>query len=228
MGDSLFVQKHCAKCGFLPFCMTGENGCGKQVTSFVRTRRHLKRNEILCSPKNKFQNLYAIEAGALKSYQIEMHGKELIHGFYFAGEIVGYKAICRNHYLSTIVALTDTVVCEIPYENFLKVLDTTTELQKYMLHLLSRQLNTGSYLAGSTTAEQRIAAFLLDVMTRMHVSQAQSALVLPMTRQDIGCYLGLTAETVSRTFSRFQMEKLIAIDNKQIHILQVDALKNRL
>lgn len=183
----------------------------------VTARRQLARHDVLCLPKNKFQNLYAIERGALKAYQVDASGREHIHGFYFAGEVLGYKAIHTGHYLSTVVALTDTVVCEVPYEQFLERLKVKPELYKHILTLMSKQLNAGAYV-DAASAEQRIAAFLIDVSQRIGGAIPLSELTLPMSRQDIGNYLGLTAETVSRVFSRLQQENVITTNRKLIQI----------
>lgn len=219
-------QDLCEHCGFIPFCQTAENDCQQHnlLQGIVRVRRELKRNDILCLPKYKFESLYAIQSGALKAYQIEMNGKEIIHGFYFTGEIVGYKAIHKGHYLSTIVALADTVVCEIPYDHLLRLLESHPDLQKHILQLISRQLNIGSYL-DCTGAEQRIAAFLIDMRGRLQQGKHAKELLLPMTRQDIGNHLKLTAETVSRVFSKWQRDNIITIDGKSISFDQWDRLK---
>src|SRR3990167_10616310 len=170
-------QDNCDNCGFVPFCQTGENDCQHHdlLQGVVRVRRELKRNDVLCMPKYKFESLYAIQSGALKAYQIEMNGKEIIHGFYFTGEIVGYKAIHKGHYFSTIVAMTDAVVCEIPYDHLLRQLESRPDLQKHILQLISRQLNVGSYL-DCTSAEQRISAFLIDMRGRLRQDKQAKAL----------------------------------------------------
>lgn len=180
--------------------------------------RRLKRKEVLHLPQNKFQNFYAIQQGALKTYQVEANGKELIRGFYFSNEILGYEAIATGHYLFSAAALTDTVICEVPYDNFLKLVHSEPSLQKHSLHLISKQLNAGSYLA-STTADQRLAAFLLDLSTRLPHSKTELDFILPISREDIGNYLRLTAETISRILSRLQKTKVLVITQKRVQIL---------
>lgn len=221
------TPKHstCPSCTYAPFCVNEKKNTrwARQADLAVKRHRFLKRKEVLCLPKNKFQNLYVIQQGALKTYQVEADGKELIRGFYFAGEVLGYEAIATGHYLFSAVALSDTLVCEIPYENFLELLHSRPNLQKRTLYSISRQLNVGSYLV-STTAEQRLAAFLLDLGTRLFPGEMPSSFVLPMSRQDIGNYLRLTAETISRIFSRLQKNEIIDIDHKKIRFLQLDKL----
>ncbi|TAK77619.1 MAG: cyclic nucleotide-binding domain-containing protein [Gammaproteobacteria bacterium] len=217
MPSSIPSYLSCTRCTFAPFCLTEEHRAAKQF-------RTLERNETLCLPKNKFQNLYVVQHGALKTYQTEADGKELIRGFYFANEILGYEAIYTGHYLFSAVALAETLVCEIPYNHFLESLQSKPALQKRILYLISRQLNVGSYLL-STTAEQRLAAFLIDLSVRLHPLEMKLEFLLPMSRQDIGNYLGLTAETISRIFSRLQKNNIVSIDHKKIHLLQPEKLK---
>ncbi len=220
------IFEFCDHCSFVPFCLPGERNLSwaTQINHAVKQFRSLKRNEILCLPNNKFQNLYAIQHGVIKTYQTEADGNELIRGFYFAGEILGYEAIYTNRYPFSAAALSETVICEIPYANFLELLQAKPLLQKRILYLMSRQLNMGSYLV-STTAEQRIAAFLLDLAMRLHPMEEIIEFVLPITRQDMGRYLRLTAETVSRAFSRLQKMKVIAINHRKIEFLCLDKLR---
>ncbi len=219
MRSSLSHYSSCTSCMFTPFGTTEE-----QENLAIKQYRTLERKEVLCLPKHKFQSLYVIQHGVLKTYQAEVDGKELIRGFYFAGEILGYEAIYTGHYLFSAAALTETVVCEVPYENFLELLHSNPELQKRILYLISRQLNIGSYLVSSTAA-QRLAAFLIDLSVRLHPSEIKREFILPMSRQDIGNYLRLTAETISRVFSRFQKNKIIAINHKKVYLKQPEKLK---
>jgi CRP/FNR family transcriptional regulator len=210
----------CLSCSFAPFCKADE----MEGTAAVKQHRSLKQHEVFCLPKNKFQNLYAIRRGAVKSFQTEAGGKELIQSFYFAGEIIGYEAIYSGRYIYSAVSLTDTVLCEIPYDNFLLMLHSKPELQKYILYLMSQQLNISCYL-GSTSAEQKLAGFLIDLSERLHPMISKTELLLPMSRQDIGNYLRLTAETISRVFSRLQRHQIISIANKKVSLLQPQLLR---
>ena len=217
----------CARCSFASFCLMAEKKKNQRVSHenlTIKQHRRLKRAEALFLPNNKFQHLYIIQQGALKTYRVEADGREVIRGFYFAGEMLGYEAIYTGHHVFSAVSLAETIVCEIPYEDFLELLNTKPTLQKQILHLMSQQLTMGSYLV-STTAEQRLAAFLIDVAARLYPFEVTLELTLPMSRQDIGNYLRLTAETVSRLFSRLQKNKLISVKHKKIYFLQPEELK---
>lgn len=221
-------QKHaaCNWCTFSPFCIKNEDGplLVKQENLVVKQRHYLKRKEVLCFPKTKFRNLYAIQQGAIKTFHIDASGNELIRGFYFSGEILGYEAIYTGRYLFSAVALSETIVCEIPYENFVNLLHSRPELQNRILYLMSQQLSAGFYLA-SATAEQRLCAFLLDLSTRLSTSGILQEFLFPMSRQDIGNYLMLTPETISRILSKLQKNKLIELDQKKIHFLRRKKIK---
>lgn len=220
------TNQTCMNCAFTPFCMTEmkKSRWINQINLAVKQHHHLKKHDVLCLPQSMFRNLYAIQRGVLKTFQVDTEGNELIKGFYFSGEVLGFEAIYTRHYLFSAVALSETVVCEIPYDNVLELLHSSPSLQKHILELTSQQLNVGSYLC-SITAEQRLAAFLLDLSTRLHPPEMQLKFLLPMSRQDIGNYLRLTAETISRLLSQFKENKIITIDHKRIQFLQPEKLK---
>lgn len=219
-------QQACNYCTLSPFCSAEKHSLDwiNQNNHAVKQHHYLKKNEALYLPQNTFRNLYAIQHGNLKTYQVDANGNELIQDFYFAGEVLGFEAIYSRHYLCSAVALSDTVVCEIPYDNFLELMQINPSLQKHSLYIMSRQLNTGSYLC-SITAEQRLAAFLIDIANRLNPSEMQLHFHLPMSRQDIGNYLRLTAETISRLLAQLKKNKIIAIDHKHIQFLQPEQLK---
>lgn len=226
MRNTQFTFAACLGCHFVPFCAiecTGEMS-HKQINSSVKRLLHLKRKDVLSLPQNKFQNFYAIQKGALKTYHTQANGKELIRDFYFEGEVLGYKAIATGRYLFSAVALMDTLVCEIPYDNFLKLVHSNPSLQKHSLFLISQQLHAGSYLA-LTCAEQRLAAFLIDLSKRLRPTEGPTIFRLPISHQDIGAYLRLTPETISRLLSKFRKARLLIIDQKKLHILDPEKLR---
>jgi CRP/FNR family transcriptional regulator len=141
-----------------------------------------------------------------------------------AGEIMGLDGIGTGHYASDVVALEDSEVCIIPYERL-----EQPELQRQLQKVMSRELVRDQgvmMLLGTMRAEERLAAFLLNLSQRFVARGfSPSEFHLRMTRDEIGSYLGLSLETVSRLFSRFQAEKLIAVQQKHIRILDVPGLR---
>lgn len=216
----------CSSCGFFPFCNLEEANSRwvNQINSAVKQQHFLKRREAFLL-QNTFHSLYAIKSGILKTFEVDSEGNELIRGFYFAGEILGFEGIAKGNYLFSAEALSETQVCEIPYYHFVELLSSNSSLQKQILYLISQQLTVGSYLR-FVTAEQRLAAFLIDLFMRLQVCDQRMEFLLPMSRQDIGNYLRLTAETISRLFTRFKENKIISIEHKKIQFLQLDQLKS--
>lgn len=219
-------RANCLRCNFDAVCTSHEqqDESAEKKPMMVKRYLRLQRKELLCISQRKFNHFYVIREGALKTTQMEANGKELIRGFYFANEVLGYEAIYPGHYDFSAMALTETLVCEIPYENFLKSVNTKPQLQKQALYLISKQMNTGSYLA-LTTAKQRVAAFLIDLSIRLNLRESTLEFKLPMSQQDIGNYLRLTAETVSRIFSRFQKLGLINSHRQSIQLLEKEQLQ---
>ncbi|CAM4496420.1 MAG: Transcriptional activator protein Anr [Legionella sp.] len=217
----------CSYCGFSPFCTQEEANSRwvNQINAAVTQQHVLKKKQFLYFPHTTFHSLYAIKSGCLKTYEVDKEGNELLRGFYFAGEVLGFEAIAHGSYLYSAVALSDALVCEIPYTHFLELLCSHSSLQKQILYLISQQLAIGSYL-NFVTAEQRLAAFLIDLSKRLAVCEQRIEFLFPMSRQDIGNYLGLTAETISRIFTQFKNNKIISIEHKKIQLLQLEQLKS--
>lgn len=226
MSEKVNHIQPCSNCGFFPFCTLdpGSPHWLNQISSAVKQQHVLKTRQALYFPQTSFHSLYAIKSGNLKTFEVDRDGNELIRGFYFAGEILGFEAIASGTYLFSAIALSETIVCEIPYNHFIELLNSNPSLQKQILYLISQKLTVGSYLS-FVTAEQRLAAFLIDLFQRLHVCEQRMEFILPMSRQDIGNYLGLTAETISRLFSQFKENKIISIEHKNIQFLQLDQLK---
>lgn len=216
----------CSNCGFSPFCHLEEANPRwvYQINSAVKQQLVLKKTQRLYAAYNRFQSLYAIQSGCLKTYEIDGDGNELINGFYFPGEVLGFEGIARGHYLFSAAALSETSVCEIPYGYFTELLNSNSSLQKQILYLMSQQLTRGTYLS-FVTAQQRLAAFLIDLSERLFVIEQPTEFILPMSRQEIGNYLRLTAETISRLFTQFKDRKIISIDHKKVKFLKLDELE---
>lgn len=224
MSTVLSPIKSCHGCHLSLFCLPHPKTCDIAQSLPIKKRIHLQKNEVLFSPNKPFEYLFSVEQGAIKTIQFEIDGAELIRGFYFSGEILGYKAIYSGRYQSTAVALCETNICVIDYKDFLYFLQSNPELQQHILYLISLQLNVGSYLV-STSAERKFAAFLLDLSQRLRAVISSFEFELPMSRQDIANYLRLTPETISRISTRLQQKNIIVSDHKKIRILEPQTLQ---
>ena len=218
MTEFVINKLTCIQCSLVPFCSSS------QKNGVEPRERHLKRKEMLHRTNDTFTNLYAIQRGALKTHESDSAGNELIRGLYLKNEVYGFEAIYKNHYLYSSAALTDTVLCEIPYPHFLELIRSEPDLLKRILYLISQQLGAGAYLK-FIKAQQRLSAFLLDLSKRLSSNISHPDFLLPMSHQDIGNYLGLATETISRILSQFKNSKIISIENKHIYVLQPEELK---
>jgi len=147
-----------------------------------------------------------------------------VTGFHMAGEVLGMDGIGTGHHTADLIALEDSEVCVIPYSHL-----EEPSLQRQLHKVMSRELVRDQgvmTLLGTMKAEERLAAFLLNLSQRFGARGfSPSEFHLRMTRDEIGSYLGLSLETVSRLFSRFADDRLIAVQQKHIRILDVKGLK---
>jgi CRP/FNR family transcriptional regulator len=195
----------------------------------VGTRRRIKRGEILWETGDSMHALYAVRLGFLKSFIITGDGQVQVTGFQMSGEIVGMDAIATGRHNSTVVALEDTEVCPIPLAELDRLMERTPMLQRRLLRMMSSEIvrdQENMALLGTMRAEQRLASFLLR-LSSLYQKRGYSAteFVLRMTREELGNYLGLKLETVSRLLSKLQQEGLIHVENKSVKLLDLDALR---
>jgi CRP/FNR family transcriptional regulator len=220
------VPTQCSSCNLREVCLPcGLNGPEvAMLGDLVYTRRRVKRGESLFHAGSDFDSIFAVRSGFFKSSVLLEDGRDQVTGFHMAGEVLGMDGIGTGHHTSDVVALEDSEVCIIPYER-LEQPGLQRQLQKVMSRELVRDQGV-MMLLGTMRAEERHAAFLLNLSQRF-VARGFSSheFHLRMTRDEIGSYLGLSLETVSRLFSRFQAGKLIAVQQKHIRILDVPGLR---
>lgn len=199
------------------------------IDDLVSDRPHLKKSDFLFRTGEKFHALYAIKSGAVKTYGITRDGKEQITGFHFAGELIGLDAIGNNMHNCNAMALEKTVICEIPYENIESVSLSIPSIQQEITKLMSREIRNDEEMLmamGSMRAEQRVACFLFSLYRRlMQHNKEKNIFRLPMTREEIGNYLGLSLETVSRRMSSLHEEGVISVENRLIKLNDIDKLQ---
>lgn len=201
----------------------------KRVDEVVEKRRRIKQGELLFSNGETFTSLYAIRTGFFKTCVTSADGREQVTGFQMAGEIIGMDGIVSDHHNCNAVALEDAEVCEMPFASVEDLSRELPGLQRHVHKIMSREIvreNSVMMLLGNMRAEERLAAFLLNLVQRLHArGLSQSELVLRMTREEIGSYLGLKLETVSRAFSKFSEEGIIEVKQRHVKIIAPEALK---
>jgi CRP/FNR family transcriptional regulator len=223
---------HCSSCGLRESCLP----CGlsgqdiDRVDDLVYTRRRLKRAESLFRAGDKFSSFYAVRTGFFKTVQTLEDGRDQVTGFHMAGEIMGMDGIGPDAHTCNATALEDSEVCVIPYSR-LENLGRDMHAVRHQFHkMMSREIvreHGVMLLLGTMRAEERLATFLLNLSQRFTArGYSPSEFNLRMTREEIGSYLGLKLETVSRAFSKFQEDGLISVQQKHVQILDVAGLKN--
>jgi CRP/FNR family transcriptional regulator len=198
------------------------------LDELTKVKRRVKRGTALYYQGDSFDALYAVRTGAFKTVGAVSDGREKITGIHLSGEVMGLDAInsARHHYRA--VALDDSEVCMVPFARLEELTLRIPGLQHQLFRMLSRDIARDHglmLLLGSMTAEQRLAAFLLSLSRRYkRLGYAADRFILRMTREDIGNYLGLALETVSRLMSRFQRDGLISSQQREVELRDTPAL----
>lgn len=225
------LKTACSSCSLqelcLPFGLSDSEL--EQLGNLVQRAQPRLRGEYLYRAGSSFQSLYAIRTGFFKTQVMHEDGREQVTGFYMMGEIIGMDAISTDHHTCDAIALEDSEVCEIPFSRLEQLSRDIPSLQRHLHKIMSREIVRDHgimLLLGSMKAEERLATFLLNLSQRFASrGYSPNGFHLRMTREEIGSYLGLKLETVSRTFSKFQKEGLISVQNKSIEIKDITALK---
>jgi len=221
----------CSSCCLRETCLPCGLG-GADIGRFdeiTAAKRKIAKGQSLYLVGNAFESLYAVRSGAFKTISVSRHGEEKVTGFHMPGELLGLDAINTGSHSYNAVALEDSEVCVIPFQRLEQLAMTMPALQHQLLRLLSSDISRDHglmLLLGSLTAEQRVSAFLLSLSKRhQRLGFSASRFVLRMTREEMGNYLGLTIETVSRLMSRFQREGLIALKQRDIELKDPERLR---
>lgn len=225
------LKTACSACNLRELCLPIELS-GPEMTrldALVTRKTAYRRGANLYRCGEKFHSLYAIRSGFFKTQVLHEDGREQVTGFQMAGEIIGMDAISSDIHTCDAVALEDSEVCEIPFARLEELSREIPALQRHLHRILSREIVRDQgimLLLGSMHAEERLAAFLLNLSQRFAArGYSPTAFQLRMTRQEIGSYLGLKLETVSRTLSQFQLRGLIRIQNKSLQFLDIAGLQ---
>lgn len=201
----------------------------QQLDHLVKTRRKLKRGDYLYRSNQPFHALYAIRLGFFKTFDSSADGREQITGFYMPGELLGMDAISADMHSCDAIALEDSELCEIPFAALEQLSREIPTLQRQFHRIMSREIMREHglmMLLGNMSAEERLATFLLNLSQRFKErGYSERRFYLRMTRNDIGMYLGLKLETVSRMFSKFRDQGIIRISNKYLEIEDIGALR---
>jgi CRP/FNR family transcriptional regulator len=224
-------QVNCGNCRLNSICLplALESDDVKQLDDIIQRSKPLQKGQHLYREGDDFQSVYAVRSGTLKAYKTTDDGREQVTGFYFPGEILGMDGISNNTHASSARTLETSAVCEIPFASLSKLSARMPNLQHQFFKLMSREITEDQVLItllSKNSADERVAALLLSISARFARRKLSATQFrLPMSRVDIGNYLGLTVETVSRVFSRMQKMNILRVDNKEIKILDIPGLR---
>ncbi len=200
-----------------------------RLNSIVQRGKPLQKGEYLYRAQDSFDSVYAIRSGAVKAVSISETGDEQVTGFYLPGEVVGLDGLAADAYTNSVIALETSSVCEIPFNRLEELSLQIPTLQRHFFQLMSREITQEQQvitLLSKSSAEARIASLLLSISARNGRRNLSTInFILPMSRTDIGNFLGLTIETVSRVFTRLQKNNIITVDKKEISIVDMDNLQ---
>jgi CRP/FNR family transcriptional regulator len=224
-------QVSCSKCRLNSICLPLdlESDDIRQLDEIIQRSKPLQKNQHLYREGDDFQSVFAVRSGTLKAYKTTDDGREQVTGFYFPGEILGMDGISNNAHASSAKALETAAICEIPFQSLEKLSSLMPTLQRHFFQLMSREITEDQQLItllSKNSADERVAALMLSISSRYARRKLSATQFrLPMSRVDIGNYLGLTVETVSRVFSRMQKMDILRVDNKEIEILDITGLQ---
>jgi CRP/FNR family transcriptional regulator len=224
----------CSTCRLREFCLP----CGLDAHEVERldrmqiARRHVPEGHVPYREGDPFLFVYAVRSGTFKTTLALGDGRDQVAGFHMAGELLGLDGLASGRHASSAVALEDAQICAIPYAQLSELANASPALQQAISRVMSREIvreHSLMVLLGSMNAEERLAAFLLNISQRMK-ARGYSPLEfhLRMARSEIGSYLGMKVETVSRTFSAFAQQGLLRVDKKHVRIVDLQGLRRAL
>ena len=225
------IKATCVNCNVRQLCLpVGLSSLElEEIDSLITARRRIKHNAALFQKGERFSSLYAIRNGFFKTCVTSADGLGRVTGFPMAGEMLGFDGIVNDRHVCDAVALEDAEVCVLPLDLLEKLSLKVNPLHRHIHIIMSREIvreHDVMLMLGGMRSEERLAAFLLNLVDRLHArGYSRSELILRMTRKEIGSYLGLKLETVSRTFSRFMVERIVEVKHRHIQILDADALR---
>ncbi|WPC06955.1 fumarate/nitrate reduction transcriptional regulator Fnr [Pseudomonas benzenivorans] len=218
-------QTNCKDCSLAPLCLPLSLNLEDMdaLDEIVKRGRPLKKGEFLFRQGDGFGSVFAVRSGALKTFSLSDAGEEQVTGFYLPSELVGLSGMDTETYPVSAQALETTSVCEIPFERLDELAVQLPQLRRQLMRVMSREIREDQQmmlLLSKKTADERIATFLVNLSARFRARGfSAQQFRLAMSRNEIGNYLGLAVETVSRVFTRFQQNKLIEAEGKEVHIL---------
>lgn len=218
----------CSSCRLATYCFPPgiNNSHLHLLNELVNQQTILHRNEYVYRTSETFRKIFIIRSGSVKTYKMNSHGEMIITGFYYPGEILGFDAIASKTYQENAIALDTLSLCELNFDELEKLSSKFPSYQHQLIKLMSEKISTNFFLNLSSSAESKIAFFLLTISNKMkNYGTSGINFSLSMTREDIARYLGLATETVSRIFSKLQLNNILECSKKNIIVKNYSQLE---
>jgi CRP/FNR family transcriptional regulator len=225
------LRARCSNCSMHQLClpMGLDDADMDRLDQIIGRRRKIPKGGSLFRIGDTFTNLYAIRLGHFKTYQLNADGLEQITGFQMAGELLGMDAISTDRHHCIAEALEDSEVCEIPFNRLEQLFGDMPTLLRHFHRMMSQEITREQsvmLLLGNMPATQRFAAFIVNLASRYEArGYSSTCFQLRMSREEIGNYLGLTIESISRLLSKFKKDGLLRVSNREIELLDPPRLK---
>jgi CRP/FNR family transcriptional regulator len=228
-----FAKQSCLGCRVAAQCLPGlivRNNSGRSLDRYsldnlVERRRIFHQHEHLSFKMQRLNYLYAIHSGSCKAYYVDHEAREHVTNFYYPGDVIGLESIFSHKHLVDIVALETSSICFIELNRFMELHRQSPEIRAQLVNLYSQQLWQAYYMQGPFKAEDLLVRFLLNLSHHAKArGESEEQLHLPMGRHDIGNYLGLSSETISRVITRLKKQKLISVNRSMITLDNLPAL----
>ena len=222
----------CEECGAKKLCFNHVLNAEQKKTfcTFITNSHAFSKDQHLFRTGGATENLYILKSGSAKSYLVSENGDEQIIGFHFPGEVLGLDDLTNNQHASSVVFLEDSNVCSISTNSFDALVNEIPQIQHETISRLNEKIGHAHELLlmiNHLTAEQRVAAFILELSERMNlIGFPKTSIKLNMSRPDIANYLGLASDTVSRLLKTFERQSLILVKNKNLEIIDFQKLRN--
>ena len=225
------IRTSCCNCGLSDLCLP--HGMSREdmnaLDQIVKRQQPYQPGQHVFRAGDQSHALFAVRSGALKSYYTIEDGGEQVLGFTLPGELVGLDGMSDDAYASNSVVLETASICELPYDDLEELCHSLHGLNHQLMRLASKEITADQRmlsLLGKRKVEEKLATFLLSLSTRYKPrGLSATEFNLPMSRQDIGNYLGMALGTVSRMFARFQEEGLLKVNRREVIITDLPRLK---
>ena len=221
----------CKTCAMATLCTSSpiDTLSHDRLNTAVQCVRTVRRGHALYRPGDTFESIYAVRTGSFKTVIMHHEGREQVTGFSIVGDTLGIDGIASGKHSCEVLALEDSSVCVMPFELLEMLCREVKPIQRHVHKMLGAEIvrqSTLMMLLGLANAEERVAAFLADLSRRWQTrGYSAAAFTLKMTREEIGSYLGLQLETVSRMLSKLQAQRLVEVHGRDLRILDIDGLR---